>query len=77
MRPVVLTPQSDCGHPLIDEPGILPCADMISVIDPARKSKLANRSPSAFEPSQNAASSGVEELKLDRPTCLLPNDNRA
>ena len=50
MRPVVLTPQSNSGHPLINEPSILPGADMIGVIDPARKSELVNRSDSAFEP---------------------------
>src|SRR4249920_1594898 len=77
MRPVVLRPQSDSGHPLLNEPSILPGADLISVIDPARKSELVNRSPSAFEPGQNAAAGGFEELKLNRPTCLLLDDNRA
>ena len=43
MRPVVLTPQPDPGHPLINELGILPRADMIGVIDPARKRELVNR----------------------------------
>ena len=54
MRPVVLRPQSDTGHPLINKSSIMPCADMISVIDPGRKCKLVNRSASAFEPSPYA-----------------------
>ena len=50
---------------------------MISAIDPARKSELVNRSAAAFEPGQNAAASGFEELELHRPTCLLLDDDRA
>jgi hypothetical protein len=35
-----LRPQSDTRHPFIDEPSVLPGAEMIDVIDPARKSEL-------------------------------------
>ena len=66
MRPVVLRPQSDPGHPLINEPRILPGADMIGVIDPARKSELVNRSPSAFEPGQNAAAGWVRGAQIEQ-----------
>jgi hypothetical protein len=52
---VILSSQSDTGHPLIDEPSILPGDDMIGVINPARKSELVNRSASTFEQGQNAA----------------------
>jgi hypothetical protein len=47
---------------------------MIGVIDPARKSELVNCSAAAFEPGQNAAAGGFEELELHRPTCLLLDD---
>jgi hypothetical protein len=77
MRPVVRRPQSDSGHPLINEPCILPGADMVGVIDPARKNELVNRSTSAFEPGQDAAAGGFEDLKLNGPTCLLLGDDRA
>ena len=77
MRPVVLRTQSDPGHPLINEPSILPGANMIGVIDPARKSELVSRSASAFEPGQKAATGWFEELKLNRSTCLLLDDDRA
>jgi hypothetical protein len=60
MRP--LGPQSDSGHPVINEPSILPGADMIGVIDPAGKSELVNRSVSTFEPGRNAAAGGQTEL---------------
>ena len=76
VRSVVLRPQSDPDHPLINEPGILPGADMIGVIDPARKGELVNRSASAFEPCQNSAAGGFEEFKLNRPACLLLDDDR-
>jgi hypothetical protein len=77
MRPVVLRPQSDPGHPLLNEPGILPGADMIRAIDPARKGEIVNSSTSAFEPRQDAAAGGTEELELNRPTCLLLDYDRA
>ena len=77
VRPVVLRPQSDSGHPLSDEPGILPRADMIGVIDPARKSELVNSPTSAFKSDQNAPAGGFEELELNRPPSLLLDDDRA
>ena len=55
MRPVVLRPQSNPGHPLINKSSILPSADMIGVIDPARKDEFVKRAASAFEPGQHAA----------------------
>jgi hypothetical protein len=50
---------------------------MIGVIAPARKSELVNRSASACEPHQNAATGGFEKLELNRPTYLLLDDDRA
>ena len=41
------------------------------------ETELVNRSASAFKPSQYAASGGFAQLKLNRPTCLLLDDNRA
>src|ERR1700722_362869 len=60
MGSVILRAQSDPGYPLINEPSILPGADMIGVVDPARKSELVNRPASAFEPGQNASAGGFE-----------------
>jgi len=77
VRPVILWPQSDASHPFINEPGILPSANMIGVIDAARKDEFVKRAASAFKPDHDAASGGFEQLKLNRPTCLLLNDDRA
>jgi hypothetical protein len=77
MRPVILRPQSNSGHPLINEPGILPGADMVGVVDPARKGELVNCSVSAFELGENAAAGGFEEFKLNGPSGLLLDDDRA
>jgi hypothetical protein len=52
MGPVILRPQSDSSYPLINKSSILPSADMIGVIDPARDDELVKSSTSAFEPSQ-------------------------
>jgi hypothetical protein len=77
MGPVILRAQSDPGHPLIDKSSILPSADMIGVIDPARKDELVKRAASAFEPRQNAAAGGLKEFKLNGPAGLLLDDDRA
>ncbi len=77
MRPVIVGAQANTSHPLINEPGKLAGADVIGVIDPARKGELVNRSASAFELGQNATAGGFEEFKLNRPTCFLLDDNRA
>ncbi len=66
MGTAIFLAQSNTGHPFVNEPSILPGADMIGVIDPARKSEFVNRSASAFEPGQNADAGGFEELKLNR-----------
>src|ERR1700722_11676037 len=75
MRPVVLRPQPDSGHPLIEESSILPGADMISVIDSARKDELVKRATSAFQPGKQASSCVRQQLELDRPTGLLLHDD--
>jgi hypothetical protein len=77
MRPVVLRPQSDAGYPLINEPSILSGADMLGVIDAARRDELVKRAASAFEPDQNATAEGLKEFKPNGPTCLLLDDGRA
>ena len=71
MRPIVLATQSDPSHPLVDEPGILPHADAVGVIDPARKDEVVERGASTFKPGQNAAASGLKRLELNGPTGLL------
>ena len=77
MRPVVLPAQSDPGYPLVNKSSILPSADMIGMIDPARKDEVVERASATFEPSQNTAASGLEEFELNGPAGLLLDDDRS
>ena len=55
-------------HPFIDKLGILTCADMPIVIDPARKDIVVHRATSAFQPRQQAGPSAGKQFELNRPT---------
>jgi hypothetical protein len=68
MRPVVLLAQPNPGHPLVNKASILPGADVMGTINPARKDKVVERASSTFEPSEDAAAGRFKELEL-RPTC--------
>jgi len=74
--PVILRAQPNPGHPLIDQPGILPGADVIGALSPARKDELVQRAAVALQSSQYAAASRLGKLELDRPASLLLNDDR-
>ena len=52
MGTVVLPAQSDPSDPFVDEPGILPGADMIGMINPAREGVVVESAPSTFEPGE-------------------------
>ena len=77
VRPVVLTAQSNPSYPLVNEAGILPGADVIGVVNPAREDEVVERTSSAFEPCMDAATGRLEELELNRSTGLLLNDDRS
>ena len=72
---IVLPEQSNPGYPLINKSCILPGADMLGVIDPARKDKVVKGASATFKPSQDAGAGGLQELELDRPTGLLLDDD--
>jgi hypothetical protein len=55
----------------------LSSADVIGVIEPARKDELVKRAASAIEPGQNAAASRLNEFELNGPTGFLLDDDRA
>jgi hypothetical protein len=65
MGAVVLPAQSDPGHPFVDEPRILPRANMIGMIDPAREGVVVESAPSTFEPGEQTATGRLEELELN------------
>jgi hypothetical protein len=77
MCPVVLLAQPNSGDPLVNETSILTGADVIAMIDPARKDEVVERASSAFEPSENAAAGRFQEFELNGPTGLLLNNNRS
>jgi hypothetical protein len=52
MGAVVLPAQSDRSDPFVDEPGILPRADMIGMIKPAREGVVVESASSTFEPGE-------------------------
>lgn len=74
--PVILWAQPDPGHPLIDQPGILPGADVIGAVGAAGKNELVQRAAAALQPGQHAAAGRLGKLELDRPTSLLLDDTR-
>jgi hypothetical protein len=49
---------------------------MFGVIGPARKGEVVERASSTFKPSTDAAAGRFKELELNRPACLLLNDDR-
>src|ERR1700678_3093234 len=73
MGTVVLPAQSDRSDPFVDEPGILPGADMIGMINPAREGVVVESATSTFEPSEQTATGRLEELELNGATGFLLN----
>ena len=77
MGAVILRPQANPSCPLIDEASILPGADMLSMVNPAREDEVVESASAAFEPGKDAPAGGFEELELNRPTGLLLDDDRS
>jgi hypothetical protein len=73
MGAVVLPAKSDPSHPFVDEPGILPDADMIGMINPARESVIFESASSTFEPGEQTATGGLEEFELNGAAGFLLN----
>ena len=71
MGAVVLLTESDPSYPFVNEPGILPSADMIGMINPAREGVVIERASSTFEPSQETATGRLEEFELNGATGFL------
>lgn len=47
MRTVILPTKPDSRHPLIDQPGVLPSAEMVSVVDATGKGTVGIYVPSS------------------------------
>ena len=77
MCSIIFREKSDTSYPLVDKSGVLPSADMIGVIDPARKHKVIKDATSTFEPSQHAHATRLKQFKLDGLARLLLDHDRA
>jgi hypothetical protein len=55
----------------------MPNADMIGMINPARKDEVVERISSAFKPSEDTAAGRFKELELNGATGLLLNNDRS
>ncbi len=71
VRTIFASHQTDPCYPFIDKAGILTCADMPIVIDPARKDIIVHCAAPALEPRQQAGPSVGKQFELNRPTCFL------
>jgi len=52
MGAVVLSAKSDPRDPFVDEPSVLPSADMIGMINPAGEGIVVESASSTFEPGE-------------------------
>lgn len=73
----VLRPQPNPIHPFVNEPGILPGANVLCVINPARRYQVAELAVSALKPWEGAVAGRFQNLELDGPAGLLLDEDRA
>jgi hypothetical protein len=75
MRSVTFPPQTNSDDPLVYETSVLSCADMDSVVNPARKDEVVERASPAFEPSEDTVADGLREFELNGSPSFLLNDD--
>jgi len=68
--------EANGGHPIIDQPGILPRAHQFGVIDPAWEHRDAYRPAAVFEPRVETCSDVSRDFELNRSARLLLDDYR-
>jgi hypothetical protein len=74
---IILPKQSYPRYPFINQSRVLSGANVIGMIDSARKYEIVLRSSTALEPSQNTGAGGFKEVELDRPPSFLLDDDSA
>lgn len=77
VSPIFLGTQTNRGHSLINEAGVLPRAHVICVVDPAWESIVLDCAAAPFESDQQTCSHVAGDLELNRTTGLLLNDDRS
>jgi len=74
MRAVVLAVETGAFDPAIDDPGILPCGDMWTVVMPAGKQEAASQA-TCRDPALHRRSRQFRNLELYWPAGFPLNDN--
>src|ERR1700690_1371351 len=72
--PFFLATKADAGDPLVHETGILPCAQVLSLIYTAGEHEVIAAASPSFEPCEHAGSCRLKEFELHWPTGLLHDD---
>lgn len=77
MGAVFLWSKADRSHPLVDEPCILPGAEVVIGMDSAWKREIVDTAASSLELRQQAGSGVCRDLELNWSARLLLNHHRA
>jgi hypothetical protein len=76
MRTVILPTKPDRRHPLIDQPGVLSSAEMISVVDATGKGIVIDCSSPSLKPGEQTSSDLGRNFELHGSSGLLLDDHR-
>lgn len=76
MRTVILPTKPDCRHPLIDQSGVLPSAEMVSAVDATGKGIVIDCSSPSLEPGKQTSSDLGRNFELHWSSSLLLDDSR-
>ena len=71
---VILPAKANTGDPLVHETGVLPSADMSSVVDPAREGEVVARATPTLKPSKDAHAGRFKKLKLNGSASFALDD---
>lgn len=77
MRPVILPTKPDRRHPLINQSGVLPSAEMISVVDATGKGIVIDCSSTSLKPGKQTGSDLGRNFELHGSSSLLLDDHRS
>lgn len=76
MRTVILPTKPDRCHPLIDQPGVLPSAEMISRVDATGKGIVIDCSSPSLKPGKQTSSDLRRDFELHGSSSFLLDDRR-
>lgn len=76
MRSIVFATRPDRRHPLVDQPGVLPDAEMFSVAYTTGEGIVIDCSSSALKPGKQTSSDSGRDIELHGPSSLLLDHRR-